>query len=151
MAISDKLKKAVQPYLDAEKLHVDVGILSGATPSGETKSGISLPVLGAIHEFGTATIPQRSFMRSTVAEKQKAWGKMAGAYLKANPKNITGALTMLGEAASKDMQAKIESNIAPKLKKATIKAKARRGKENPELALVDTGAMEEAISYEVRQ
>ena len=149
----DKWKDTLKPYVDNSGTLLKVGLLEGATVSGEAGDA-ALPVaaIAAFHEFGTAQIPARSFMRSTLEKRGKDWVKVAVAYLKANPAKIVEALASVGEVAAKDIQVTIEAGIAPALKPATIKAKMRRGKTKegkPELPLVDTGAMQEAITYEV--
>ena len=99
----------------------------------------------------TITIPARSFMRSTLAEKKGEWGKEAAAALKSNRGDIKKALAAVGEVATKDMTRAIETGIDPALSANTVAAKRHRkgSKGRPDLPLVDTGAMEEALGYEV--
>lgn len=147
----DQWKAALKPYAQGNGMHVRVGILEGATYSGETAPpGTPVAAIAAIHEFGTAHIPARSFMRSTVNKHQKDWIKMAVAYLKANPGKLKNAFILVGEVASKDMQEAIEWGIDPPLAPQTIARKSRRGKQFPDTPLIDTGTMQEAISYEVK-
>lgn len=145
-------KKALNPYVNGGNASVAVGILEGATYSGETGNvGLPVAAVAAAHEFGTEHIPARSFMRSTLAKRGNDWIKTVAAYLKANPGKIKEAFALIGEVSSKDMQAAIEEGIAPALAYETIMAKARRkgAKGRPALPLVDTGTMQESISYEV--
>jgi phage gpG-like protein len=99
----------------------------------------------------TITLPARSFMRSTLAKKKEEWIKKAAAHLRANPGDVGGMLAHLGETASKDMQAAIEEGIPPALKPETVKRKLKRkGSDGrPDLPLVDTGTLQEAITFEV--
>lgn len=146
-------KKALKPYVDGGNTSVAVGILEGATYSGETENiGLPVAAVAAAHEFGTEHIPARSFMRSTLAKRGNDWVKVVAAHLRANPGKIHEALALVGEASSKDIQAAIKEGIAPALAYETIMAKTRRkgAKGRPALPLVDTGTMQEAISYEVK-
>lgn len=144
------LKKALEPWLDQGRAVVFVGILKGATRSGET--GQSMAAIAAAHEFGTSHIPARSFMRSTLAKRGSRWAQAVAAYLGSNPGKIREALALAGETASKDIKAAIEEGIAPPLAQKTIRAKMRRkgSKGKAALPLADTGAMLETISYEVQ-
>ena len=146
----NRWENALKSYADAGKQVVKVGILEGATSSGEAgKAGLNLATLAAIHEFGTENIPTRSFMRSTLAKEGANWKNAIVIHLQKRSRGVEEALTAAGELASKDIMLTIEGNISPGLKKATIRRKERRGKAIPDLALVDTGAMQEAIGYEV--
>jgi phage gpG-like protein len=150
----DKWRGVLEKYVADGSPLVKVGILEGSTYSGEsTAAGMPVAAIAAIHEFGApgAGIPARSFMRSTVAEKQDEWAKAAGEYLKGGHGDARAALTLVGEMASRDMQEKIESGIGPALTVATITSKAmRKGRAaNNALPLVDTGTLQESISYEV--
>jgi hypothetical protein len=161
MAVSVKVKvsggkawkKALRAYAEGGKASVSVGILEGATYSGETgKAGLPVAMIAAIHEFGTKDIPARSFLRSTLAKKKEDWIRLSALSLRANPGKIREALALLGETAAKDVQAAIEAGLKPALKPATVMRKLKRkGKGgSPDLPLVDTGALEEAVSYEVK-
>lgn len=150
MAVSLKIKggndwkKALEGYNVSGDV-LKVGVLEGAT----YPDGTPVATVAAAQEYGTEHIPARSFMRSTLAEKEKDWVKGVAGYLKANPGKVREAITVLGELASKDIQEKIESNIAPALALETVARKAKAGKANPELALSETGVLQESISYEV--
>lgn len=147
----DKWKKALSPYVKGNGIHVNVGILEGATYSGETtEAGTPVAAIAAIHEFGGGDVPPRSFMRSTVEKRQDEWIKAAVAYLKNNPTKIHQAFAVIGELASKGMQEAIEAGIPPALSEETIERKRKRGKQKPDLPLVDTGTMQESINYEVK-
>jgi len=142
----EKLVKLIERYQAAAKSSLKVGILGGAA----YPDGTPAAMIGAIHEFGRGHVPQRSFLRSTMAEKHKEWAEAAGLMLKANSGDFQKALMFAGELAAKDVQAKIaEGRVGPGLKEATIAAKAKKGKQYPGIPLVDTGVLMEAISYEV--
>lgn len=146
----DKWKKALTPYVKGDGTTVKVGILEGATYSGETApAGTLVAPIAAIHEFGGGDVPARSFMRSTVEREQGEWIKAAVAYLKKNPAKVRQAFMLVGELASKAMQEAIEWGIDPPLAEETIARKRKRGKQNPDTPLIDTGTLQESISYEV--
>jgi hypothetical protein len=69
--------------------------------------------------------------------------------LKATPGDVQGALVFVGELASREVQRKITYGIDPALKESTIAAKRKKGRKEPDIPLVATGTMQEAISYEV--
>ncbi|MDR2075639.1 MAG: hypothetical protein LBP61_01710 [Desulfovibrio sp.] len=146
-------KKTLSLYVAGADAELRVGILEGATYSGEAgKAGLPVAVVGAAHEFGTKDIPARSFLRSTLAKKKEEWIRLMALYLRANPGKIRDAFALLGETAAKDIQAAIEAGLKPALKPATVLRKLKRkGKKgSPDLPLVDTGTLQEAISYEVK-
>ena len=158
MAVSVKVtggkqwKKALAPYAKASGTTVKVGILEGATYSGETApAGTPVAAIAAIHEFGGGDVPARSFMRSTVEREQNNWIKAAVAYLQKNPAKVKQAFMLVGELASKAMQEAINWGIDPPLAEQTIARKRRRGKQVPDTPLIDTGTLQESINYEVDQ
>lgn len=144
-------KGALTPYRDASNIYVAVGIFEKAKYSGEVGS-TWLPVafVAAKHEFGAENIPCRSFMRSTRERRGNDWVRAVAAYLRSHNCKFRAALTIAGELMSKDMQAAIEAGIPPASSPKTIEAKQRRGKDNPNTPLVDTGTMQESINFEVR-
>lgn len=144
-------KKTLTPYIDNADTVAKVGILEGAKYAQGPNAGELVAPIAAIHEFGTANIPARSFIRSTMAKKKAEWIKFLTAYLKANPGKVVQGFTAVGEQAAKEMMQAIEDGIAPPLAYETILRKAmRKGREaNNALPLVDTGTMEEAIACQV--
>jgi len=150
--LTKSLEKAIKPYVDAGGMVVKVGVFEGAAHSGETTpTGTLVAPIAAAHEFGTENIPARSFMRSTFAEKKEELPKYAARYLKANPGNVFGALDVIGKRLSAAIQNKINWGIDPPLKEETIARKQRRGKQEPDTPLIDTGALQEAILYKVEK
>jgi hypothetical protein len=97
------------------------------------------------NEYGTSSIPARSFMRSTVREQEISWQReidhIIEKVLKAPEASIKDAVEKLGERMVSDIRAKIESNIPPPNSKETIKRK----KSNK--TLIDTGMLRNAIDY----
>lgn len=164
MAVSVKItggeawKKALEPYADGEKIELQAGIFEEST----YPDGLSVATIAAAHEFGTANIPARSFLRSTLVKKAGEWSNDLAALLKANPGEIKKSLETLGDVIVADISQTIEDGISPALEPETVEAKRRRGKNNktvnikrnkgvsnPELPLVDTGTMQRAIESKV--
>ena len=113
---------------------------------GESTDAETL-IAAASNEFGTDTIPERSFLRSTVDEN-------AGAYLsdlaedvvrvaEGRGSNLTTVLKRTGQRASDDVKRKIVSLRSPPNAAATV---AKKGSDNP---LIDTGRLLQSITYKV--
>lgn len=124
---------------------VDVGIIdAGEHPSGD----ITVAGIGFSHEFGTATIPERSFMRTTIKDKKKNIIALQKKLLKKIGKgeiSVVNALGLIGEFTSDEIRKKIVSISSPPNSPATI---TKKGSSNP---LVDTGQLKNSITYEVNR
>jgi len=127
------------------KVEVKVGILGGATYLDD---GTPVAMIGAVHEFGRGNNPPRSFLRSAIAEKHKDWTGAAGLKFRATG-DLVEALRFAGETAAKDVQEKITFGIDPALKEGTVAAKRKMGRQEPDIPLVATGTLQEAIGYQV--
>ncbi len=132
------------------KNRVKVGI-QGREAAQVRPGGSTMVEIAAHHEFGApnANIPQRSFIRSVADENRREYDNRTEAIVRklvASPKttSVKGELLKLGEQVRRDVLAKIDSNIPPALKQATID---RKGGDN--LALVDTGLMRASVSVVV--
>lgn len=104
-------------------------------------------MVASVHEFGTDNIPERSFIRSAVDANHKKYdAEIARAVggLFDGKGTLKGELMLIGEGARLDIINKIRSNIPPPLKEETIARK--KGKTT---ALIDTGQLLNAISYEL--
>lgn len=100
----------------------------------------------------TVTIPPRPFMRSTIADKGKAWGDALKTQIQRNGTSMEGirnALTAVGEMAANDIRQTIQNGVAPANAQSTVDKKRRKGNADPAHTLVDSGSMQAAISYEV--
>lgn len=124
---------------------VEVGFFANSTYT----DGTPVAMIAAIQEFGTDKIPARSFMRTTIADKQAQWAKAAAAVMRATGCNPQQALEQLGAVAANDIQEKIKAITDPPLAPYTIKRRREKGSENPEKPLIDTGRMVESVSYQV--
>ena len=118
---------------------VIVGLPKG---SNDYPDGTSVIMVGAVHEFGSPArnIPQRSYLRSTMVEKRRAYKKL---FRKLSKQIVDGkistkqALGIMGLQAQTDVRAKITDIKEPELT-------SRDG--NP---LVDTGHLRQSIIFEV--
>lgn len=127
-----------------EKGSVDVGILTGEGKHED--SDLSVATVGFFNEFGTSTIPERSFIRSTINGKSKEIKKVAAAQYKLvlNGKisNEKG-LGILGAFTAGLIQQTFTSNDWPDNTQSTIN---KKGSSRP---LVDTGQLRQSISWKV--
>ena len=126
------------------KLSVEVGIQADA---GSDDEGNPIIVRAVANEFGTETIPERSFVRSAYDENLKeiestklrvVEGVKQG---KLSPQK---AAELLGQLHEGHIKQKIRSNIQPANAPATI---ARKGSSS---TLVDSGQMAQTIRYVVK-
>ncbi len=119
---------------------------NGKKHKGEGLDATTVAQVAAFNEFGTATNPERSFLRTGIQTNRYK-------YIKLNRENLlkilAGKLTfekalgILGEVAKADVQANIvDGNFTP-LAPATIKAK---GSSKP---LIDIGQMRQSVQWEL--
>lgn len=106
---------------------------------------IPLVVVAAVHEFGSANIPQRSFLSSTYDENKSRIETMAENVVAGTIKNIStdAAVNQLGNVMQGMIQKKIVNGPFTPLKPATIK---RKGSSKP---LIDTDRLRQSIRYVV--
>ncbi|TYC49900.1 hypothetical protein ESZ50_04730 [Weissella muntiaci] len=92
------------------------------------------------------TIPERSFIRSTFAEKQGEWNTFAEKLIFEVANGSIGArmaYQRLGERMARDIRNKIKSTHSPANAPLTINNK---GSSSP---LIDTGRLRQSVTYEV--
>lgn len=139
------------------KARVRVGVLADAPKKTGTRTGkrgrqiqqaATLAEVAAAHEFGTATIPQRSFIRATVDLKAGEIGALQeklAAQVAEGKITPEVAMERLGAAAQGMVQTRIAEGIGPALAPATV---ARKGSDKQ---LVDTGQLRSSVTYQVLQ
>ena len=124
---------------------VRVGVMGDA---GD-ENGVSLAEIAAFHEFGTSTIPERSFLRSTfyghAAEGLRLMCEKLSKAIIEGKLDEPRALGLLGTWAVAEVKRTIRASIAPELAAATIAAKGSS------LPLVDTGQLINSITYVVEK
>ena len=127
---------------------VKAGILGGATSA----DGKRIAEYAAYNEFGTKNIPARPFMRTVAKERPKVWVGQMVRKIRGNatkPEAWKSALVLAGESMKSDIKNSIQAGKWTPNAPATIAAKKRKGKVEPDHPLIDTGQMLAAVSYEV--
>lgn len=126
---------------------VDAGIID----AGEHQSGdMTVASIGFVHEFGSSDgrIPERSFMRTTIAQEKRAIVTMQKKLLKkvqAGDMSMEKALGLIGDFMRAKISEKITNLSAPANAPQTV---AKKGSSNP---LVDTGQLRNSITFEVNR
>ena len=144
----ERMKEALKKIVDT-KLAVKAGVLKGAT----TTDGKPIAEYAMYNEVGTAHIPPRPFLRNTVNDKQDNWKTFLENnvdYNNIQRDKCETVMGVLGEVMVADIKQTIQKgNFAPDAP-ATVEAKKRRGKSEPDHPLIDTGQLlEHGISSEV--
>lgn len=105
----------------AKSMHVNAGILEGSV----YPDGTPVALVGYAHEFGVPSqgIPPRSFMRSTLMQRLKAWKQGLARELKSQGMDTRKALDRLGHVMVTDFKKQIRAMTAPALKMETIRRK----------------------------
>lgn len=121
--------------------------------------GTPVAYVATIQEFGSPAqgIRPRSFMRTTISERQESWRRLALSGAKAilaGNENMDTVLDKIGMAAAGDIRRKITQITTPELKPATVAARARRyadggkgGASNK--PLIDTGILLNSVTNSV--
>jgi hypothetical protein len=129
---------------------VTVGVQSDA---GAGQDGTPIAAYAAFNEFGTSgggwggPIPARPFLGASFDDNREKWGRAGDVAI---DKALTGemdfaaGLAILGTLAQQDIQEKIASGEFAPNAPLTV---ALKGSSQP---LIDTGAMRQAIRYEVK-
>lgn len=124
-------------------LEVRVGVLQ-PTPSEDGESTVA--VVAAAHEYGTSTVPQRSFLGRTVDGEREAIAALQARALdrvvagEADPRRAAGEV---GAAVAGMVQRTIRSSVPPPLKPETARRKGH------ERTLIETGQLLKSIAFEV--
>lgn len=139
--------------LNTGDLTVVVGFLRSSAfhkKKHEKDKPITVARIAAIHEFGSldGTIPERSFMRSSIDENlvklTKLLKKLSGLVIDGRMQKKQ-ALGLVGQNIADAMKAKIRTGRFEPLAESTIKAK---GSSKP---LIDTGQMINSIEFDFRK
>jgi len=141
----DRGRKRILKDLDViDNAHVLVGLFADA----QYDDGLSVAEIMAVHEYGSkdGKIPERSFIRSTDAEKDTVFEQTRKEMLSDVLRGVTGvrgALMIIGEEVRAAYVEKIKSGVEPELAEVT---KERKGSSLP---LVDTGTALNSIKQRV--
>jgi hypothetical protein len=142
---SNNYEQFKKDMADVKSLVVKVGLM-GESAAIKDEGGFSVVDYGAANEFGTATIPERSYIRSTMDERAKRFagkGFQLGQEIMAGTITKTKALMIMGQLIAVNIIQKINSIHVPPNAPSTIEQK---GSSKP---LVDKGRLRQSITYEV--
>ena len=149
--IDDRVWKKLQKKIaKAAVSHVRVGVLGESGDDVYDGSGATVLEIAAFHELGTATVPERSFIRRTFRMEQdklaRAINKLAQQIV-TDKLTVEGGLNVLGTWGVSRIKNAIVSGpgIPPPLADSTIEAK---GSTRP---LVDTGRLLNSITHSVER
>jgi hypothetical protein len=152
---TDGIQVLVNSLIAVNGLSTKVGWFDGS----KYENGMPVAYAAAISEFGypEGGIPKRSFMRTTISEKQSSWKNLAKSGAKAIlAGNVDARAVMegLGLQAAGDIKKKISQINSPALKPGTIAArknKLAKGKKVGGLTkpLVETGLLLASLSSAV--
>jgi len=145
--ILDEIQKLkVKPY-------VKVGVLENAGQhDSQDHADTTVALIASVHEFGSESrgIPERSFIRSTMNEKEGFLNELTNGMvdeLYRGNTTVEKMIGVLGLQIQRLIKLKIQSNIAPALKDSTVKKKgSEKGKST---ALINTSQLIKSIQYEV--
>jgi len=139
-------KRTMQVLRDLLAAEVLVGVRGNA---GDSEDGTPLAVIAAANEFGTATIPERSFLRSTVESNRDKYAadlqQVVEDVVDGKANAMEQGLNRLGVEAVADVQRTMRELDDPPNAASTI---ARKGSSSP---LIDTGRLRQSIDHEVRE
>ena len=128
------------------KIEITVGVHAAEAGSSHGE-GLTVGDIAGFHEFGTATVPQRSWCRAWFDERQAFIADTLRTQLQAviaGKRPIEQAAERIALAFEGDVKRRIAQNIPPPLAPATI---ARKGSS---VALIDTGALKNAVRGQVK-
>lgn len=140
----EKLKKKFEKIGEA---FVSIGVHEGA---GQYEDGTSVVEVALWNEFGTRSIPERSFIRSTIDENESlidSWRDEMLKKLISDDWTVEKALEAIGFRIQILIQNKIKSNVPPPNAPSTLKHKAREGTSGG--TLIDSGLLLRSITYQV--
>lgn len=152
--VLDKLADVTEGVQLLARLHVLVGIPEDKTDRRD--DGPTNAELLYIHENGAPEvgIPARPTLKPGIKDAQIEINRrlvLAGnAALDGKPSSVRNQFAAAGQAGASAVKAKINSNVGPALKPATLAARKRRGVKRTN-TLVDTGQMRNAVTYVVEE
>jgi hypothetical protein len=139
-------EKGSRPTLPRGAVSITLGVHSDdANHTHGSGEGLTIGDIATFHEFGTQTVPQRSFVRGWFDERQefiRATLQTQVQQVIQGKRPLEQALERVALAYEGDCKARIVRHIPPPLAPATVK---RKGSSTP---LIDTGALRNAIRGE---
>lgn len=143
----DRVARLRQALEASKGAYVSIGVHEGA---GQYDDGTAVVEVALWNEFGTSDIPERSFIRSTVAEQTTAINELRAEAFRRMAEDAWSpkkALSMIGTQVAIHIQNKIKSNVPPENAKSTRASKEARGV--AQRTLIDSGLMLRSITYQV--
>lgn len=146
--------RIIKDLSELQKYSVVVGVQEGTLTHVEVrngrkqKAGISIAQYAAQNEFGTRTIPERSFMRTAFDENINTIERFAAIQIGLvidGESSIRQAFGLIGQAMQGMIQRKIRQINSPPNSPRTI---AEKGSSKP---LIDFGQMIASIRYAIRK
>lgn len=149
-------QKAAAAIRKAKPIHPRIGVEVGFfDTSTYPESGVGVPQIAAIHEFGApnnkmfgkyaAPIPERPFFRQAMPAIRRKARQIAAGQTQITPQ-IAG---LIGAAAVGELQASIVRLKVPDLSPTTKEMKRRQRKKGPHNPLIDTGNLRTSATFEV--
>lgn len=152
-------RKQLETAFKQRALHGKQSKVGWVKPNVYPKTGMSVAHVAAIQEFGAPSknIPPRSFMRTTIAEKQITWKKLAyrvSQEVVAGKRSGFSAMDSIGSKAAGDIRQKIGRITEPPLRPSTIARRRARYTDKSTIGLlykplVDTRRMINTLAYSV--
>lgn len=125
--------------------------------AGRDGGTLTNPQIGAIHEFGSGRIPERSFLRSTVdgSDLIATTAEQSASDVAHGKASADKAANRLGVVAVGAVKRTIQSRIPPPLSQQTLERRAAKGAHGGGLAsmggaatpLIDSGQLIQSIQY----
>lgn len=135
--------------IEAGKATVSIGVHKEDASRVDPASGLTNAQLALIHEYGTETVPARSFVRAPLRENREKYKALGASqmrkYVKGEIRTLQAAIMPLGVAMLSDMQARLIRGISPPLQEATVQSKKHKGYPRPHVALYGTGSLYASI------
>ena len=133
--------------------YVKVGVLDEGKGSEVRDGGLTNAELVVVHEFGSSDgrIPERSFVRSTLAAERENYVRLLADLLRGiydQRLTVEKALNVLGARMATDIKKRVTAGEPiPPPNAPSTEAHKRRGKSGVIRTLVDTGRMIAAVSW----
>lgn len=131
-----------------KKTSLNVGVFSEAiNTEGHNRTYVADYAI--TNEYGNEHIPERSFIRSTMDERQDEWSRhMSNLVVNITEgclKDLNKKIYEIGEITRRDIVSKIDSNINPPNSPATLKRKGIHKNKT----LIDDGVLRSSIEARV--
>jgi hypothetical protein len=141
-------------YLDIAKhklknIEIEVGIFENKYVA----PNLTLFDLAQIHEYGTATIPERPFLRTMFTDKRRYMPTIDSQLKKYMSFNITmkEMSENIGKKFVEQTKKTIDKHIPPPLQPATVEQKQRKGYSQPFKPLYATGLLYNSIDFRTKR